>query len=71
MSYLSLFIFINRAPRSSRDTVSPTSPNDRGRISSVISDPKMAFTPIGHYQEMGMGGPGECAVLLSQSDMSL
>ena len=40
-------------------------------ISSVVSDPGNAFTPIGHYSEGGMGGPGECCVIESRYDICL
>ena len=45
-----------------RDTASKenySNKGDTGRISSAISDPNLAFIPIGHYAESGIGGPGE------------
>ena len=56
-----------------RDTASKAnnSKGDSGHISSVVSDPGNAFTPIGHYSEGGMGGPGECCVIESRYDICL
>ena len=47
-----------------RDTASKAnnsninSKGDSGQISSGVFNPSNAFTPIGHYHESGMGGPG-------------
>lgn len=54
-----------------RDTASKAnnSKGDSGQISSGVSVPSNAFTPIGHYHESGAGGPGMLCYL-SQCDMT-